>query len=126
MKKVIIVLVMLFTMSVYSFAEENNATKVSEATKYELKVNHRRLAYALNASNDQAEILGDVMTMFEQNMLFASTMENEESKGIIVGNSIKENLKWMRSILNDKQYKTYLRLLNLTLINRGIGYQISK
>jgi hypothetical protein len=126
MKKVIIMLVMLFTMSVYSFAEENNATKVSEATKYELKVNHRRLAYALNASNDQAEILGDVMTMFEQNMLFASTMENEESKGIIVGNSIKENLKWMRSILNDKQYKTYLRLLNLTLINRGIGYQISK
>ena len=104
MKKVIIVLVMLFTMSVYSFAEENNATKVSEATKYELKVNHRRLAYALNASNDQAEILGDVMTMFEQNMLFASTMENEESKGIIVGNSIKENLKWMRSILNDKGY----------------------
>jgi hypothetical protein len=126
MKKVIIMLVMLFTMSVYSFAEENNATKVSEATKYELKVNHRRLAYALNASNDQAEILGDVMTMFEQNMLFASTMENEESKGIIVGNSIKENLKWMRSILNDKQYKTYLRLLNLTLINRGIGYQMSK
>ena len=126
MKKVIILLVMLFTMSVYSFAEENNAAKVSEATKYELKVNHRKLAYALNASNDQAEILGDVMTTFEQNMLFASTMENEESKGIIVGNSIKENLKWMRSILNDKQYKTYLRLLNLTLTNRGIGYQISK
>ena len=56
MKKYFIMLVMMLTMSVYSFAEENTATKMAETERYELKINHRRLACILDMSSDQMEM----------------------------------------------------------------------
>ena len=35
-------------------------------------------------------------------------------------NAINIDLRYMRIVLNDKQYKQYLRLLNTTLLNRGL------
>jgi len=127
MKKVFLMLVMMFTMSVYSFAEENEATKMAETERYELKINHRRLACTLDMSKDQMEMYGDVISEFENDMMFASVMETEESRNTIVANAIKKNIKYMHYILNDNQYKKYLMLLNLTLENRGFNIEkISK
>jgi len=117
----------MFTMSVYSFAEENEATKMAETERYELKINHRRLACTLDMSKDQMEMYGDVISEFENDMMFASVMETEESRNTIVANAIKKNIKYMHYILNDNQYKKYLMLLNLTLENRGFNIEkISK
>ena len=44
MKKYFLMLVMLFTMSVYSFAEDNNATKIERIERYNVKVNNKKLA----------------------------------------------------------------------------------
>ena len=35
-------------------------------------------------------------------------------------NAINNDLRFMRSVLNKKQYKRYLLLLNTTLVNRGL------
>jgi hypothetical protein len=119
MKKYFIMLVMMLTMSVYSFAEENTATKIAETEKYELKINHRKLAHILNMSSDQIEMSNDIISEFERDMVFASVMDTEESRSSIVRNAVNKNIKNMHYVLNGKQYKKYLMLLNLTLENRG-------
>ena len=127
MKKYFIMLVMMLTMSVYSFAEENTATKITETERYELKINHRKLARALDMSSDQMEISNDVISELESDMMFASTMNTDESRNAIVRNAIKKNIKNMRYVLDDAQYRKYLKILNLTLEHRGIDItKISK
>ena len=54
-------------------------------------------------------------------------MDTEESRTLIVRNAVNKNIKNMYYVLNDKQYKKYLMLLNLTLENRGFDMtKISK
>jgi hypothetical protein len=119
MKKFFLMMVMMFTMSVYSFAEDNNATKLTNTEKYELKVNHRKLAYVLDMSKDQMEMSDEIISELERDMFFASCMNTEESSEKIVANAVKKNIRYMSYILNNKQYRKYLMLLNLTLEHRG-------
>ena len=119
MKKYVIMLAMLLTIGLSAFAEENGATKFVESEKYELKINHRRLACVLDMSNDQMEIADGIISELERDMEFAKVMDNAESRDAIVSNAVKKNIKYMRYTLNDKQYRKYITLLNLTLHNRG-------
>lgn len=127
MKKYFIMLVMMLTMSVYSFAEESTATKMAETERYELKINHRRLACTLEMSSDQIEMSEDIISELEKDMMFASVMTTEKSRNAIVKNAVNKNIKNMRYVLNSNQYKKYLMLLNLTLEHRGFDLtKISK
>ena len=119
MKKFILILVMMLSMSVYSFADDSNTTKVDNIEKYEFKINHRRLACVLDMSSDQMEITEDIIREFERDMFFASSMETEESRNKVVSSTVQKNIKFMGYVLNKKQYHKYLILLNLTLQNRG-------
>jgi hypothetical protein len=119
MKKFFLIMAMMLTMSVYSFAEDSDTIKLANTEKYELKVNHRSLACALDMSKDQMEMSNEIISEFEKDMVFASSMNTEESREKIVANAVKKNIRYMSYILNDKQYRKYLMLLNLTLVNRG-------
>jgi hypothetical protein len=119
MKKFILILVMMLSMSVYSFADDSNATKVDNIEKYEFKINHRRLACVLDMSGDQMEITENIIREFERDMFFASSMETEESRNKVVSSTVQKNIKFMGYVLNKEQYHKYLILLNLTLQNRG-------
>ena len=117
----------MLTMSVYSFAEDNNATKLTNTEMYELKINNQKLAYALDMSKDQTEMSSDIMSELERDMVFASCMTTQDSCNKIIANAIKKNVKHMSYILNVKQYSKYLMLLNLTLEHRGFDiYNINK
>ena len=35
--------------------------------------------------------------------------------------ALDNDVKWMRYVLNDKQFRTYLKLLNSTMNNRGLN-----
>ena len=119
MKKYFIMMAMLFTMVSGAFAEGNEATEVAEAQKYEFRINHRRLANALDMSKDQMEMSYDIVRELEQDMEFAKVIESKESRDAVVSNAVKKHIQWMRYTLTDKQYKRYLMLLNLTLEHRG-------
>lgn len=112
-------MVMMLTMSVYSFAEDNSATNLAKTEKYELKVNHRKLACALDMSKDQMEMSDEIISELEKDMVFASCMDTEDSSEKIVANAVKKNIRHMSYILNNKQYRKYLMLLNLTLEHKG-------
>ena len=111
---------MLFTMSVYSFADNNEATKINNVEKYELKINHKKLACVLDLNEDQMESMDWILSDFENNMLYLASIDDDESRNKILLNVINNNVKYMNFILNEKQYKKYLVLLNTTLNNRNI------
>ena len=113
-------LVMLFTMNVYSFAYNNEATKINNVEKYDLKINHKKLACVLDLNEDQMESMDWILSDFENNMLYLASIDDDESRNKILLNVINNNVKYMNFILNEKQYKKYIVLLNTTLNNRNI------
>ena len=38
----------------------------------------------------------------------------------MVKKAVEKDLKYMRSVLTEMQYRKYLRLLNATFVNRGL------
>lgn len=119
MKKYVIMLVMLFTMSVYSFAEDNNATEIEKFEKYDFKVNNRKLAVFLDLSKDQMDAVETITDELSNDMSFAYYENKNEAREKVVANVVKKNIKHMHFILTEEQYHKYLKVFNATLINKG-------
>ena len=119
MKKVFLTLVMLFTMGMYSFAENNEATEMESVEKYEFNINKRKLACFLELSSDQMESVEQITEEFERGMMFAFYENKNDSRYKVTDNVIKMNIKHMSYILTKEQYHKYLMVLNATLINKG-------
>ena len=113
-------LVMLFTISVYSFAENNNTAEVERLAKYDLKIDNRRLAVYLDLNEDQMDAVEAVSTEFTNDMKFAAVECKENNRKIVTYTVINKNIKHMRYILNNEQMHKYLKVLNVTMVNRGI------
>lgn len=120
MKKYLIMLVMLFTMSVYSFAEDNNATEIERIERYNVKVNTNKLADYLQLTSDQFDAVETVTDEFSNDLMFAAIQNSESSRNVITKNLIEKNVKYMSYILNKNQMRKYLVVLNATMNNRGI------
>ena len=120
MKKVFLMLVMLFTMSVYSFAEDNSATEIERIERYDLKVNTRRLADYLQLSSDQYDAVESVADELSKDLKFAAVECNKQNRSAVTKNALVKNVKHMSYILNDDQMHKYLVVLNATVNNRGI------
>ena len=132
MKKILFTLMMLFTLSVNVMADDvpvaektkkiENLHKIAlekQAAKYDFKVNYRRLGCCLEMSIDQLEDFKLFFDQFKDNMLFAYNECSESSRNSVVKNIVDKNVKEMSYILNEKQYKKYILLMNTTLRNRG-------
>ena len=121
MKKVILMLVMLFTMSMYSFAEDANANEVNVIEQYDLKVNLRKLGLFLQLSSDQMDGMTTVETEFQNDLMFAAVECTKENRKAVTKNAIDKHLQHVHYVLNKEQYRKYLIVLNATIKNRGIG-----
>jgi hypothetical protein len=99
-----------------SFAE-NEGMNTTEA--YNMTVNMKKLAQALNLSKDQVESVAEVHKTFSSEMLFAAQYGKDE-RTKMVDRAINKDLAYMNYILNQDQYRKYVMLLNVTLTNRGL------
>lgn len=120
MKKVLFMLVMMFTMSVNMFAEDNNTTEIERVKKYDVKVNTTRLADYLGLSRDQFDAVENVTDEFSNDLMFAAVECNDNNRMAVTKNAIEKNVKNMRYVLTEEQMKKYLTVLNATMNNRGI------
>ena len=109
MKKMILTLVAMLSMTT-AFAEGENAASVNTLEAYELNVN----------MDDQKEAVADIHHTFASELMFAAQYNNDDRKAL-VNRAIENDVKWMRYVLNDKQMRTYLTLLNTTINNRGLN-----
>ncbi|MBQ7510695.1 MAG: hypothetical protein IJT53_07310 [Prevotella sp.] len=118
MKKIVLMVVAIFTMTT-SFAENENNNAVNNVAAYDMTVNMRKLAVALGLTTDQMEAVQDIHTAFCNEMMLAAHAQNDEREALL-DQAVKKDVRYMHYILNDKQYKKYLMLLNATLVNRGL------
>ena len=106
-------------MMTTAFAENENTTEVSNLEAYDMNINMNKLSNALNLSEDQKEAVENIHHQFSQEMMMAATADIDEREAL-VDQAVKKDVRYMHYVLNDKQYKTYLMLLNATLQNRGL------
>jgi hypothetical protein len=119
MKKYFLMLVMMFTMSVYSFAEDNNATEMQRIERFTVNVNTKKLGQYLELSKDQMESVEVIAEEFSRDLMFAAVECNDNNRIAVTKNLINKNLQHMSYVLDKEQYKKYMRVLNVTVINRG-------
>lgn len=119
MKRLFMVVVAMLSMTM-TFAENETAANLNATEAYDMQsVNMKKLGMALNLSKDQMESFAEVHKTFSAEMLFAAqTVGDERQK--MVKKAIKKDLAYMNYILNSDQYRKYVMLLNMTLMNRGI------
>ena len=119
MKKMILTLVAMLSMTT-AFAEGEMAMGTSNMEAYELNVNMDKLSEALNLADDQKEAVADIHHTFASELMFAAQYNANDRKKL-VARALDNNIKWMRYVLNDKQFRTYRVLLNTTVNNRGLN-----
>ncbi len=118
MKKIVLTLVAMMTITMAN-AENEEKNTVQVVNAYDMTVNMRKLAVALGLTLDQMEAVQDIHHQFCNEMLLASQAESDEREKL-VNQAVKKDVQYMRYILEDKQYRKYLLLLNTTLTNRGL------
>ena len=118
MKKIMILAVALLSMTT-TFAADENASATAATAAYNMNIKMGPLADALSLNIDQVEAVADVHKNFTAEMMNAAIAPAEEREAM-VGKAINKDLKYMHTILSEKQYRKYLMLLNATLKNRGL------
>ena len=115
MKKIVLTMVALMSMTM-TFAENEgmNATEACDMT-----VNMKKLSQALGLTMDQVESVAEVHKTFSSEMMFAAQYGKDE-RTKMVEKAVNKDLAYMNYILNKDQYRKYVMLLNMTLINRGL------
>ena len=115
----ILTMVAMLSMTM-AYAEGENANSVNNVEAYDMSVNMNKLSDALALTADQKEAVAEIHHTFAAEMMFAAQYNNEVRQAR-VREAIDKDVKWMRYVLNDKQMRTYLKLLNTTINNRGLN-----
>jgi len=103
-----------------AFAENENAKNVNNVEAYDMSVNMRKLAEALELKDDQMDAVECIHNTFNAGMQLAAQADKDDRKEL-VERAVTNDIKWMKYILDEKQYRKYLLLLNTTLNNRGLN-----
>ena len=119
MRKMGLTLVAALAFSVSAFAEgvkDNNAS-----ANWDGSINKAKLTKYLKLSASQNEEVADICDYFQEQMKMANrSTKNADQK---VRNAVYGNLKLMKETLDEKQYAQYVRLMALTLNNKGINIE---
>ena len=121
MKKIVftVVALMSMTMTFAESASKNIATVNNNKSVYNMTVNMKKLAKALELTDEQAEGVAEIHKTFSAEMMSAAEYGKEE-RTKRVEKAINKDLAYMNAVLNKDQYHKYLTLLNVTLVNRGM------
>ena len=118
MKKIVLTVIAMLSLTTMN-AENENTTAQQGVEAYDMTVNIRRLAVTLGLTVDQMEAVEDIHRNFQNEMMLAAYAERDE-RPQMVDKAVSKDLRYMRYVLNQKQYRRYQLLLQTTLVNRGL------
>ena len=121
MKRLGLTLAAALVFSVSMFAE---GVQDNNAQKWNGSINKSKLTKYLNLSSNQHKKVADICDYFEQEMTRANSSKTENKEK--VRKAVYGNLKLMKQTLDDKQYSSYVRLMAMTLRNKGIDLNEAK
>lgn len=118
MKKVFIMAAIALMATASVKAEEKNQDAVR--VDYNINMNVRALSRCLNLNGEQADVMEYASDMLRDEVSRVR-FSKEEKKAARLKRSIAHNLSIAHKHLEDKQYRSYLTLLNQTLNNKGLN-----
>ena len=119
MKKIVLTVAAVMSMTMaFAAGENDNNTATTNAYKFNLST--YALSRALNLNQDQVDVVEDINRTFSAEMMNAAVSDSSEREAK-VNAAIKKDLSYMHYILNNRQYREYVKLLNVTLNNRGLN-----
>ena len=119
MKKIVLTAVAVMSMTMaFAAGENDNNTATTNAYKFNLST--YALSRALNLNQDQIDVVEDINRTFSAEMMNAAVSDSSEREAK-VNAAIKKDLSYMHYVLNNSQYREYVKLLNVTLNNRGLN-----
>ena len=119
MKKIVLMLVAMMSLTMANAENENNNATAEAAKAFDMTVNMRKLAVALGLTIDQMDAVQDIHQQFCNEMMLAAQATGDEREKLLEA-AVKKDVRYMHYVLDQKQYKKYLLLLNTTLTNRGL------
>ncbi len=119
MKRLFMMTLAMLSMTM-TFAENEETKNVTNVEAYDMSVNMRKLSVALGLTTDQMEAVESIHNTFNAEMQMAAQAD-EADRNEKVYKAVERDIKWMHYVLDNKQYRTYLTLLNTTLNNRGLN-----
>ena len=114
MKRFGLTLVAAICLAATTFAAGNQPT----TAKWEGNINVNKLSQYLKLSANQHEEVANICEYFNEQMGRATKSKKNQEK--LLRNAVYSNLKLMKKTLSEKQYADYARVLNITLLNKGI------
>lgn len=119
MKKIVLTVAAVMSMTMaFAAGENDNNTATTNAYKFNLST--YALSRALNLNQDQVDVVEDINRTFSAEMMNAAVSDSSEREAK-VNAAIKKDLSYMHYVLNNSQYREYVKLLNVTLNNRGLN-----
>lgn len=118
MKKVFIMAAIALMATASVKAEEKNQDAVR--VDYNINMNVRSLSRCLNLNGEQADVMEYASDMLREEVSRVR-FSKEEKKAARLKRAIAHNLSIAHKHLEDKQYRSYLALLNQTLNNKGLN-----
>ena len=119
MKKIVLTVVAVMSMTMaFAAGENDNNTATTNAYKFNLST--YALSRALNLNQDQIDVVEDINRTFSAEMMNAAVSDSSEREAK-VNAAIKKDLSYMHYVLNNSQYREYVKFLNVTLNNRGLN-----
>ncbi len=114
MKRLGLTLVAAICLAASTFAAGNQPT----TAKWDSNINVKGLSRYLNLSSNQVEEVANICDFFTEQMNRANSAK--KNKDVKLHNAVYGNLKLMKKTLTEEQYSKYIRLINVTLNNKGI------
>ena len=118
MKRLFLVVVAMLSMT-FTFAENLESSEATAANAYDMSVNFRKLGEALGLTTDQMEAVENIHHTFCGEMMMAAQANKDDRKNM-VNTAVNKDLRYMRYVLTQEQFRKYNLLLQTTLYNRGI------
>ena len=119
MKKIVLTVAAVMSMTMaFAAGENDNNTATTNAYKFNLST--YALSRALNLNQDQVDVVEDINRTFSAEMMNAAVSDSSEREAK-VNAAIRKDLSYMHYVLNNSQYREYVKLLNVTLNNRGLN-----
>ena len=119
MKKIVLMVTAMMVTTFCLAKTENTNSVVSNTESYDMTVDMRRLAVTLGLTFDQMEAVQLVHDKFNDEMHEAALLQGWERE-VQTHKAVRKDIQYMHYVLNDKQFRTYMKLLGTTLHNKGL------
>ena len=116
MKKIILTVAAVMVMTM-GYAKTQKTTAVRNVENYSFTFNLRGLAVTLGLTDYQMEAVKVINDNLNEDLASAATAGRHERHKLF-REAFRKDARYMRYVLDDKQYDTYMKLVEITLQNK--------